>query len=318
MVDEKKVLSAIRNFRVFPHGETSRYLLQYAKLNSDFSNYKSEKVVYIFAGPSGSGKRTFMANLYVNGAFGKVNGTFIPFVNRHYSKLNDSTVKLDTVQDEINYKRELLDAGKSFVMESAQFDESYFNFIKEIKNKYHYKINMVYVTKKNYRENELCGEIRKHQGGHPLDSRDKSDLEKMYIMDGINLRRAISICDSVFVIDNRNQIAPSVEQSTPVILMQKNHKSGLVEINPERDSQKDYFCIIRPKVKRALQVKKSTYKIKRYVIPKKYSQNQNNGLRISVGKARIPEGYELLETGNLINRTTGDIILVSPKYKPKK
>ena len=49
MVDEKKVLSAIRNFRVFPHGETSRYLLQYAKLNSDFSNYKSEKVVYIIS-----------------------------------------------------------------------------------------------------------------------------------------------------------------------------------------------------------------------------------------------------------------------------
>lgn len=315
MVDEKTVLSIIRDFVVLPESENNSCLLEYAKLNNDFSNYKGERVVYLFAGPSGSGKTTLIANFYKRGVFGKPNGIMVPFINRHFTKVNGSKIVLNDVSDEISHKRKLLKKGKSFVMETASLNDEYLEFLREIKNS-GYKICMYYVTKRDPSENALCAEIRRRQGGHPLDSH-KNGIDGMYLVNGVSLRKAVSICDSVYVIDNRTKTAENSE-SKPIVLVKKDQKSGIVYMmHPNNDElQREYHKIIKPKTKKRIKVIPHPFKMRTFRGPKVYTQK----CKIREPITKIPEGYVKLPTGHLYNKETGDMILCCKPTdkKPKK
>lgn len=316
MVEEKSILSAINNFIIMPEGENKRCLCQFSQLSADpaTSNYKEEKVVYLFAGPSGSGKTTLMANFYSRGIFGRPNGLIIPFVNRNFTLINGSQVKLTSIAEEISYKRKLMKKNISFVMETASLNNEYLDFLREIKNN-GYKICMFYVTKKNPHENELCAEIRKRQGGHALD-KHRDGIEGMYLTNGVSLRRAITFCDSVYVIDNRTKTADHSD-SKPIMLIKKDQRSGMVYMmHPNNDElQREYHGIIKPKAKRKIKIKPSRCGVKSI----NRSMIYTGKLRSRITITDIPEGYVQSPTGNYFNKKTGDIILAGEiSKKPKK
>lgn len=226
----KRLIS--RHFVPFTHAENCEAIMGYVRAKNEavkggMKNLDDSKTIYVIVGPSGSGKTTIIANLYSAGLLGSPKGKFVPYVNRFHCPVTDG--KPPTLEEEIAYKASLLEKGKSFVVESAQFDENYREFIKIAKLKYNYNICMLYLTKWNPQENIKMVEKRKKQGGHGRVNveLDPSILAEMYRTDSENLVEIMPYCDSCFVINN---ITVQTEHDKPVILLQKK-LDGTFEYN---------------------------------------------------------------------------------------
>lgn len=215
---ESQLLHLIKTgFIPFTHAENVDIILQYVKgkNSTDQSQIADGRDIIVVVGPSGSGKTTFIANMYNAGLLVDQNGKFIPFVNRFFNN------QKMTLQEEIDYKAGLLEAGKSFMLESAQFDDNYFEFIKLAKLKYGYNIQFIYLTKANPQENISMVQKRKTQGGHGRATVELNEdvLEEMYRVDSQNLVRILPYCDSCFVI--KNETMGDSSNQKPVVLLQK-------------------------------------------------------------------------------------------------
>lgn len=218
MIDEKGILNLIDNFQVYDNRTVTQLVMQYTRLKGDVDKFSDDKTIYALVGPSGSGKSTFIANMYTNGLLGNPNeGTFVPFINRFFA---DEPI---TLTEETAYKRKLLREGKSFMLESAQFDEKYAEFIKEMKIKYGYKVCLIYLTKWHPKENISMVQKRKCQGGHGRKSIELNEqtIEKMYEQDSKNLVEVMPYCDSCFVVNNQTVELGQEQTIKPVLLLHK-------------------------------------------------------------------------------------------------
>lgn len=216
MINENEILNLINNFEAYDNSETTAIILEYAKLKNNINNFRDDKTVYVLVGPSGSGKSTLIANMYKHNIFGNTEHDFVPFVNRHYSNQSMS------LRQEINFKSKLLGEGKSFMIESAQFDEDYSDFIKVMKLKYDYKICLLYLTKWHPKENISMVQKRKTEGGHGTAHVELNEdvIKQMYRTDSKNLVEIMPFCDSCFVINNKTKIVGQ-DYIKPVVLLQK-------------------------------------------------------------------------------------------------
>lgn len=250
MIDaEEKIQYTIDNFEVYSSEKTFKILLEYIKLRNGIDEYKDGKQVFIVVGPSGSGKSTFIANCYQNNVFGNQDGNFVPFINRHYFNQNRPENQRIYLQDEIRIKKRLLEKGKCFLMEVAQFDDVYFQFLKDIKEVYGYKVCMIYLTKRHPSENIRCVEKRVSEGYHGMKTRELNfrHVAEMYVTDGLNLAKSIPFCDSVFVINNKTQNLSEVQR--PVVLMRKTSATGKIYKSPLQHYQEEFDRIINPTLK---------------------------------------------------------------------
>lgn len=223
MINENKILNLIENFEPYGSAETITILMEYAKLKSSIQNYRTDKTLYVLVGPSGSGKSTFIANMYKQNIFGNSEHNFVPFVNRHYASQNM------TLEEEIAFKTNLLDQGKSFMIESAQFDEKYCDFIKVIKSIYDYDVCLIYMTKNHPQENISMVKKRKTEGGHGTEQVELNEdvITKMYKIDSQNLIEILPYCDSCFIINNQT-MEKGDKITKPVVLLQKQLNGKIV------------------------------------------------------------------------------------------
>lgn len=222
---EDKLLNLIQNgFIPFTHAQNVEIIFNYVKgkNSTDDSQMADGRDLIVVVGPSGSGKTTIIANLYEAGLLTDAEGKFIPFVNRFYN--NEKM----TLQEEIAYKAALLEKGKSFMLEAAQFDANYREFIKIAKLKYGYNICMLYLTKSNPQENISMVEKRRREGGHGRKNveLDASVLQEMYEVDSQNLVEILPYCDMCYVVKNQTMSADSAEK--PVVLLQKKLSGEIV------------------------------------------------------------------------------------------
>ncbi|MBQ2864799.1 MAG: hypothetical protein IJE91_05015 [Clostridia bacterium] len=227
----KKLISS--DFVAYTHAQNCEAVMSYVRAKNSamaggMQNIDDGRTIYVIVGPSGSGKTTVIANLYNAGLLGSPDGKFVPYVNRFQLPVTDGPIP--TLEEEIAFKAELLERGKSFVVESAQFDENYREFIKIAKLKYGYNICMLYLTKTKPEENIEMVEKRKKQGGHGRANveLDPQVLAEMYKTDSENLVEILPYCDSCFVIKNTTI---ENENDKPVILMQKK-LDGTIEYDP--------------------------------------------------------------------------------------
>lgn len=252
MFDESKVFSLIDNFEAYGNAETTSTILKFSKLKNNVQNFKKDKTVYVLVGPSGSGKSTFIANMYNQNIFNNSQESFVPFVNRHYSNTSMS------LNDEILFKTKLLKNGYSFMMESANFDKSYSDFIKIMKLKFDYNICLLYLTKRSPKENIEMVKKRKTEGGHgSIDVElNEVELEKMYKVDSKNLVEVLPYCDSCFVINN---VANTNNSKTdkPIVLLHKGI-DGTIEFNTEMHNISFLYYRILKSTKLILQSREQT------------------------------------------------------------
>lgn len=244
MIDEEKILSLIENFQPYTSAETTSIILNYAKLKNNIDRFRDDKTVYVLVGPSGSGKSTLIANMYENNVFGNSENDFVPFINRHF------TDKSMSLAQEIAFKNELLSKGKSFMIESAKFDENYSDFIKLMKIKYGYKICLIYLTKWHPQENISMVQKRKREGGHGSKQVELSEkvISEMYVVDSKNLMEIMPYCDSCFVINNETQTKN--KQTKPIILLQKKLNGEIVYDKEFRSANFLYRKILKSNIKR--------------------------------------------------------------------
>lgn len=244
MIDEEKILSLIENFQPYTSAETTSIILNYAKLKNNIDRFRDDKTVYVLVGPSGSGKSTLIANMYENNVFGNSENDFVPFINRHF------TDKSMSLAQEIAFKNELLSKGKSFMIESAKFDENYSDFIKLMKIKYGYKICLIYLTKWHPQENISMVRKRKREGGHGSEQVELSEkvISEMYVVDSKNLMEIMPYCDSCFVINNETQTKN--KQTKPIILLQKKLNGEIVYDKEFRSANFLYRKILKSNIKR--------------------------------------------------------------------
>ena len=242
-INEKAIKKLIsQDFVPYTHAENCEAVFEYVRaknsaMHGGMSGIDDGKTIYVVVGPSGSGKTTVIANLYKAGLLGSPDGTFVPYVNRFQVSAADGPIP--TLEEEIAFKAELLEAGKSFLVESAQFDENYREFIKIAKIKYGYNICMLYLTKNRPEENIAMVEKRKRQGGHGRAhvELDPQVLAEMYKTDSENLVEILPYCDSCFVIKNTTV---ENDKDKPVILMQKK-LDGTIEYDPRYKHAK-FLC----------------------------------------------------------------------------
>lgn len=223
MINENKILNLIENFEPYGTAETIAILMEYAKLKNSIQNYRTDKTIYVLVGPSGSGKSTFIANMYKQNIFGNSEHNFVPFVNRHYARQNM------TLEEEIAFKTNLLDQGKSFMIESAQFDDKYSDFVKVIKKIYDYDVCLIYLTKNNPQENISMVKKRKTEGGHGTEQVELNEdvITKMYVTDSKNLVEILPYCDSCFIINNQTKTMGD-QKTKPIVLLQKKLNGEIV------------------------------------------------------------------------------------------
>ncbi len=231
-----------QDFVAFTHAENCAAVMHYVRaknsaMSDGMKHIDDGKTIYVVVGPSGSGKTTVIANLYKAGLLGSPDGKFVPYVNRF--QLSPTDGPIPSLEEEIAFKADLLEKGKSFLVESAQFDENYREFIKIAKLKYGYDICLLYLTKTKPEENIAMVEKRKRQGGHGRANveLDPQVLAEMYKTDSENLVEILPYCKSCFVIKNT-----TVEnaQDKPVILMQKK-LDGTIEYDPRYKHAK-FLC----------------------------------------------------------------------------
>lgn len=254
MIKELEISNLIDNFQAYTNAETTQILLHYARLNHNLHNFQEDKTVYVLVGPSGSGKSTFIANMYSKNIFGNSATSFVPFINRHYANMSLS------LNEEISFKTNMLKHGKSFMIESANFDANYADFIKSMKTKYGYNICLLYLTKNNPKENIEMVLKRRREGGHGSASIELNEtvLNYMYYIDSYNLVKVMPYCDSCFII--KNPTKNKIDDSKPIVLLQKK-LSGEIVYNKDNENAKFlYDRILKSSAKMMI---KNAYKIKK-------------------------------------------------------
>ncbi len=260
MINENKILNLIENFEPYGSAETITILMEYAKLKNSIQNYRTDKTLYVLVGPSGSGKSTFIANMYKQNIFGNSEHNFVPFVNRHYASQNM------TLEEEIAFKTNLLDQGKSFMIESAQFDDKYSDFVKVIKKIYDYDVCLVYLTKNNPQENISMVKKRKTEGGHGTEQVELNEdvITKMYETDSKNLVEILPYCDSCFIINNQTKTMGD-QKTKPVVLLQKKLNGEIVYNKEFKYADFLYRKILKSQVSKT---PKQTYRVVKPVNPR--------------------------------------------------
>lgn len=260
MINENKILNLIENFEPYGSAETITILMEYAKLKNSIQNYRTDKTLYVLVGPSGSGKSTFIANMYKQNIFGNSEHNFVPFVNRHYASQNM------TLEEEIAFKTNLLDQGKSFMIESAQFDEKYCDFIKVIKTIYDYDVCLIYMTKNHPQENISMVKKRKTEGGHGTEQVELNEdvITKMYKIDSQNLIEILPYCDSCFIINNQTKTMGD-QKTKPVVLLQKKLNGEIVYNKEFKYADFLYRKILKSQVSKT---PKQTYRVVKPVNPR--------------------------------------------------
>lgn len=322
MIDIVGIKNSITNFRVFSSEETTRLLFEYTKLKNNTQNFRDDRVIYAVVGPSGSGKSTFIANMYANGVLGRVPGDIVPFINRHYYNRTVGSDQRVYLQQEIHIKQQLCQQGKSFLIEAADFNDGYLDFLREIQVKHDYKICMIYLTKRFPNDNISCVRQRVREGDHGKKTRELNlgFVEQQYEIDGKNLDKAMNFCDSVFVIHNQTQKQiPGIVQK-PRLLAQKVD-GGQIMISSCPYSQRQYYEITgklkRPQKRIGYLLKPGGLPKGRCLIRRLYSYANMN--------QQLEHQYYINENGEIVDKETGKVvdknklIMMGRRFlKPKK
>lgn len=153
--------------------------------------------LWIIAGPNGAGKSTIVAR---NGSL--FSGTFvnpdniaveIDPINR-----NDPKVVVEAGRIALEQRKELMEKGKPFGIETTLSGHSTNKLIKEAKEK-GYKVNIVYVGLNDIKISQKRVQTRVLAGGHdvPIDA-----IERRYPQTMDNLEKIAPLANRLYIFDN--------------------------------------------------------------------------------------------------------------------
>ncbi|MFH1562349.1 MAG: zeta toxin family protein [Nitrospirota bacterium] len=138
-----------------------------------------DKVVYIVAGPNGSGKTTF--------AKGFIEEVHLPFLNADEIAIKLSPCHIEKVRLKagkifLEMIKDYMVTGKSFVVETTLAGKYLVRFINELK-KNDYRIELIYIFIESVEEAIHRIDIRVRKGGHPV---PKEDIRRRFVRSKIN------------------------------------------------------------------------------------------------------------------------------------
>ena len=188
-------------------------------------------ILYVLAGPNGTGKTTFYSFSVLNNFIPKD----LPFINVDLIAQNLGGY------NETNYERaneiyrqtisQLLSSGSDFMIESNLADNRSYEWLKLIKKK-GYKINLYYLSTDDVAINIGRVQRRVLEGGHNI---PEEIIKTRYLQSHSYLKTKLQAFEEVYLIDNStdtSQIQVKIENGTIVFQLAElqNWISGIISI----------------------------------------------------------------------------------------
>ena len=186
-----------KNFQMISYEETTKILSQ----NFRLKNLPNGKTIFLCVGAHGSGKSTFLANLY------KQKLLTLPYLNKkafqsHFAKNTDVDLQQKCTLATNKIAENMVKSGHSFCWETEDQAATYFPLIEKAK-KQGYHIGVVFVQIAHAKTNLQRVDQRAEKGGancHPLEILESIDWAKKQAI------KLIEICDEFFIFDNSKDL----------------------------------------------------------------------------------------------------------------
>lgn len=148
-------------------------------------------IVFVFAGPNGSGKTTVARALK----------TFGTYINADDMKMKYNLTDLEAAQQAESLRHALVDKGADFSFETVFSTERHLQLLQKAKER-GYEIQCIYVLTCNEDINVARVRARFASGGHDV---PEDKIRARYHRALALLPRLINICDKILVYDNSNE-----------------------------------------------------------------------------------------------------------------
>lgn len=153
----------------------------------------------MIAGPNGAGKST-LAQTYLAGRLPIVNPDDIARA-MHPAHPAPPAVLLQAGRQAIAERRQRLDRGESFAIETTMTGRGELNFMRDAAGR-GYKINLVFVGVRNVEHSRSRVASRVRSGGHPV---PEADIVRRFDRSLANLAPAIRLAHRALVLDNSGE-----------------------------------------------------------------------------------------------------------------
>jgi predicted ABC-type ATPase len=156
----------------------------------------TQKKLWVFAGPNGSGKTTIISR-YLAERLPMINPDLIAH-ELNPLRINEPDIHLQAGRLAVTQRKEYLQKGISFAMETTLSGASEIKFIGEAA-KAGYEVNLVYVAIKNPMQNVNRVMLRAKKGGHSV---PYEDIVRRYARSMDNLAMLLKTVNRCYIIDN--------------------------------------------------------------------------------------------------------------------